>query len=103
MEYFPQGLGPLRIEGPVNGVRAARSLPERLLGTLPVELVDGIARRLRVAAEAAGYQVGVVAPVAGEQDLAAVQGEGIRRAQARLRDSRSASVKGRTKIGRFME
>jgi len=68
----------------MNGVWAARSLSECLFETLLVELVDGVARRLRVAAEAAGYLVGVLAPVAGEKYLAAAQGEGIRRAQARL-------------------
>ena len=84
MKHPPQSLGPLRIEGPMNGVWAARSLPECLFETLLVELVDGIARRLRVAAQAAGYLVGVLAPVAGEKYLAAAQGEGIRRTQACL-------------------
>jgi len=78
MKHFSQSLGPLRIESPINGVWAARSLSECLFETLLVKLVDGVARRLRVAAETAGYLVGVLAPVAGDEDLASAQSEGIR-------------------------
>jgi hypothetical protein len=104
MQHFPQSLGPLRIESPMNGVWAARSLSECLFETFLVELVDGVARRLRVAAEAAGYLVGVLASVAGEQDPAErrkVKASGERKPAFRV--SRSASLKGRAYMGRFME
>ena len=44
----------------------------------------GVACGLRIAAQLVSYLVGIFAPVAGEQDLATAQGEGIRRAQSRL-------------------
>jgi hypothetical protein len=103
MKHPPQSLGLLRIEGPMNGVRAARSLPECLSETLLVELVDGVARRLRVAAQAAGYLVGVLAPALARSiwQRRRVKASGERKPAFRV--SRSASVKGRTYIGRFME
>lgn len=84
MEHLPQSLGSLRIEGSVNGMRALRVLLERLFETLIVELVDGIAHGLRVTTERASYPIGVLAPIAGEQDLAAAEDESIGRAQTRL-------------------
>jgi hypothetical protein len=78
VQKFPQGRGPLRVEGPVNGMRTFRALPKRLWKSLLVEGVDSIARRLRVAAQRVGDLVGILASVAGEQDLATAQGEGIR-------------------------
>jgi hypothetical protein len=65
--------------------------------------VDGVAGGLRVASQLVGDPVGILAPRAGEQDLAErrkVQASGERNRASRV--SRSASVKGRTKIGRFM-
>jgi hypothetical protein len=46
--------------------------------------VYGVARGLRIAAQLVSDLVGVFASVAGEQDLATAQSEGIRRAQASL-------------------
>jgi hypothetical protein len=48
-------------------VRAVRASSERLGKALLVELVDGVAHRLRVRAEVAGYLVGVLPPGAGEK------------------------------------
>ena len=84
MQHLPQGLGLLGIEGPVNDVRAAGFLPERLFEAPFVELVDGVSHGLGVASQRAGDLVGVLAPFAGEKYLATAQGEGIRRAQSRL-------------------
>ena len=65
-------------------MRAVRTPSERLLEALLVELMDGIACRLRIAAEVADDLIGVVAIGAGEQDLSTAKGEGIRRRQSRL-------------------
>jgi hypothetical protein len=73
-----------RSEGPMDGVRAVRASSECLGETLLVELVDGVAHGLRITTEVGGDLVGVLASVAGEQDLATTQGEGIRRTQTRL-------------------
>jgi hypothetical protein len=102
VKHLPQGLGLLGIEGPMNGMRTFGALPKRLREPLFVKGVDGGARRLWVAAQRAGDLVGVLPSVAGEQDLGAAQGEGIRRTQARSRVPRSASLEGRTKICRFI-
>jgi hypothetical protein len=87
----------------MNGVRMLRSRPERLRQPFVVEGVDGVACGLRVAAQLVSYLVGVLAPVAGEKDLAErrkVKASGERKPASR--DSRSASLSGRTKIGCFM-
>src|SRR5215210_2454811 len=84
VQELAQGLGPFRIEGPVNGMRTFRALPKRLGNPPLVEGVDGVAHRLGVAAQGAGDLVGVLASGAGEQDLATAQSEGIRRTQACL-------------------
>jgi hypothetical protein len=86
----------------MNGMRTFGALPKRLREPLFVKGVDGVARRLWVAAQRAGDLVGVLPSVAGEQDLGAAQGEGIRRTQARSRVPRSASLEGRTKSCRFI-
>jgi hypothetical protein len=104
MQKLAQGLGLFgTLEGPVNGVRTFGALPKRLREPLLVESVDGVAHRLGVAAQGAGDLVGILAPVAGEQDLAErrkVKASGERNPASRV--SRSASLRGRTKIGRFM-
>jgi hypothetical protein len=64
----------------MNGVRTLGALLERLLKTLLVELVDGVARGLGVTAKLCGYLIGVFAIATGKQDLTTAQGEGIRRA-----------------------
>lgn len=84
VEHLAQSLRFLLLKGAMNGVRAVRASSECLRKTFLVELVDGVAHRLRVTAEVAGDLVGVLACVTGEQDLATAQGEGIRRAQSRL-------------------
>jgi hypothetical protein len=66
--------------------------------------VDGVACRLKIAAQLVSYLVGVLVSVAGEKYLAErrkVKASGERHPASR--DSRSASLKRRTKIGRFME
>ncbi len=68
----------------MNGVRAVRTPPERLLEALLIELVDSVACCLRIAAKITGDLVSVLAIGACEQDLATAQSEGIRRTQARL-------------------
>lgn len=59
--------------------------------------------RLVVTAQLAGYLVGVLLFVgAGEQDLAPTQGEASGERRPAFKVLRSASLKGRAKIGRFM-
>jgi hypothetical protein len=53
-----------------HSVRMLRSRPEGLRQSLLVEGVDGVARGLRIAAQLVGDLVGVLAPVAGDEDLA---------------------------------
>jgi len=84
MKHLPQSLCLLRIESPVHSMRMLRTWLKRLGKPLLVESVDGVARRLRITAQLVSNLVGVLAPVAGEKDLATAQGEGIRRAQACL-------------------
>src|SRR5215211_717651 len=103
VKQLAQSLSLLRIESPVNSMRMLRTWLKRFREPLLVESVDGVARRLRIAAQLVSDLVGVFAPLAGEQDLATAQGEGLEgERNLASRDSRSASVKGRTKIGRFM-
>jgi hypothetical protein len=104
MKHLAQSLSPLLVEGSMNGARAVGTPSQRLLEALLVEDVDGVARRLRVTAEVAGDLVGVLAIGAGEQNLAErrkVKASGERNPASKV--WRSASVTGRTKIGRFME
>src|SRR5215208_6101069 len=87
----------------MNGVRAAGFLPERHFEAPFVELVDGVSHGLGVATQRAGDLVGVLAPFASKQDLAErrrVKASGERKPASRV--SRSASERGRTKIGRFI-
>jgi hypothetical protein len=59
---------------------------------------------LRITAEVAGDLVGVLAIGTGEQNLATAQGEGLEgERNPASKDLRSASLKGRTYMGRFME
>ena len=103
MKQLAQSLGLLGIESPMNGMRMLRARLKRLWKPLLVEGMDGVARGLGVATQLVSDLVGVFAPLAGEKDLATAQGEGLEgERKAASKDSRSASVKGRTKIGRFM-
>ena len=70
MKHLAQSLGPLLIEGPIDGVRAVRTSLQRLLEALLVDLVDGIACGLRIAAKIVGDLIGVLSIGAGKQDLA---------------------------------
>jgi hypothetical protein len=85
----------------MNGVRTFGALPKRLLAPLLVEGMDGVARRLGVAAQGADDLVGILAPVAGEKYLATAQGEGIRRAQSRLQGFALGVTQGTHKDGSF--
>src|ERR687898_787225 len=60
----------LLLEGPIDGVRAVRTSSQRLLEALLVDLVDGIACGLRIAAKIVGDLIGVLSIGAGKQDLA---------------------------------
>src|SRR5829696_1367396 len=85
VQKLPQGLGLFgTLEGPVNGMRTFGALPKCLRKSLLVESVYGVAGSLRIASQLVSDLVGVFASGAGEQDLAAAQGEGIRRTQACL-------------------
>src|SRR5215216_2710225 len=85
VQKLPQGLGLLGIlEGPMNGMRTFRALPKYLRKSLLVEGVYGVAGSLRIASQLVSDLAGIFASGAGEQDLAAAQGEGIRRTQACL-------------------
>jgi hypothetical protein len=104
VKQLPQSLSLLRIESPVNSMRMLRTWLKRFREPLLVESVDGVARRLRIAAQLVSDLVGVFAPVASEQYLAErrkVKASGKRKPASRV--LRSASLKGRTKIGRFIE
>ena len=74
VEHLAQSLHTPLIEGPMNGVRTVRAPSRRLFETLLVELVDGVARSLRITAEVASDLVGVVAIGTCEQDLATPSG-----------------------------
>src|SRR5215203_1309546 len=85
VQKLPQSLGLFgTLEGPVNGMRTFGALPKCLRKSLLVESVYGVAGSLRIASQLVSDLVGVFASGAGEQDLAAAQGEGIRRTQACL-------------------
>jgi hypothetical protein len=84
VQELPQGLSLFGIKGPVNGVRTFGALPKCPRKSLLVEGVYGVAGGLRVASQLVSNPVGIFASGAGEQDLAAAQGEGIRRTQACL-------------------
>ena len=104
VKQFAQSLSLLRIESPVNSMRMLRTRPKRFREPPLVEGVHGVARRLRIAAKLVSELVGIFAPVASEQYLAErrkVKASGERKPASRV--LRSASLKGRTKIGRFTE
>jgi hypothetical protein len=95
--------GTLGAKGCVNGMRAAGTSLERLLGPCIVEPLYGVARGLVVAAQRAGDPVGGLAPGASEQRIwqrRNTKASGERRPASKA--SRSASESGRTKIGFFM-
>jgi hypothetical protein len=76
VKHLPQSLSLLSIESPMDSVRMFRAWLKRFREPLLVEGVDGVARRLRIAAQLVSDLVGVFAPVAGEQDLATGNGAG---------------------------
>jgi hypothetical protein len=77
VNQLPQSLSLLRIESPVKRMLMLGACLKRFRKSLLVESVDGVACRLWIAAELVSDLVGVFAPVASEQDLAAAQSEGI--------------------------
>ena len=85
----------------MNSVWTVRASSERLLETLLVEDVDGVARGLRITAEVAGDLVGVLAIGTCEQNLATAQGEGIWRAQSRLQEFALGVAQGTHVYGSF--
>ena len=101
MKQLPQGLGPLLIEGSMNSVRAARTLLECLFKTFLVELVDGVAHGLRVAAQLRSDLVSIFASGTRKQDLTTAQNEASGERRPAFKVLRSASLRGRTYIGRF--
>jgi hypothetical protein len=97
VKQLAQSLSLLRIESPVNSMRMLRAWPKCFREPLLVEGMDGVACRLRIAAQLVSDLVGVFAPVAGEQDLAErrkVKASGECKPASRV--LRSASLKGRT-------
>jgi hypothetical protein len=103
MKHLPQSLGVLGIEGRMDSVWPGGAPSQRRLQTALVELVDGVAGGLWVATQRAGDPVGILAPVAGEQDLLKrrrTKASDERRPSSR--DLRSASESERTKIGRLI-
>jgi hypothetical protein len=68
------------LSGREECLRSASSMPPL------VEALYGCARRLGIAAQLAGYGIGVLAPGAGKEDLATTEDEGVGRAQAVLQD-----------------
>src|SRR5215213_4683691 len=86
MEHLAQSLGTALVEGGVDPLGSGRALAQRLFDAPLVEALYGCARRLGIAAQRAGYGVGVLAPGAGKEDLATTEDEGVGRAQAVLQD-----------------
>jgi hypothetical protein len=103
VKHLAQSLSLLSIEGPMKGVRMLRAWSKCFREPLLVEGVYGVAHRLGVAAQRAGDLVGILASVADEQDLTTAEGEGLEGERTPAsKVSRSASLKGRTKIGRLI-
>jgi hypothetical protein len=86
MEHLAQSLGTALVEGGVDPLGSGRVLAQRLFDAPLVEALYGCARRLGIAAQLAGYGIGVLAPGAGKEDLATTEDEGVGRAQAVLQD-----------------
>jgi hypothetical protein len=101
VKQLAQSLGLLTIESPVNSMRTLRAWPKRFRQTLLIEGVDGVARSLRITAQLLSDLVGVIASVAGEQDLATAQSEGIRRTQTRLQGVALGVAQGTHEDGSF--
>jgi hypothetical protein len=103
MEHLAQSLRSLLIESPMNGVWAIRASLQHLGKSLLVELMNSVAHCLRVTAKVAGDLVSVLSISAFEQDLATTQGEGLEgECKPASKDLCSASLKGRTYMGRFI-
>jgi hypothetical protein len=101
VKHLPQNLGLLMIESPVHSMRMLRTWLKGLREPLVVEVVDGVARRLRITAQLVSDLVGVFASVAGQKYLTTAQGEGIRRAQACLQGLTLGVAKGTHKDWSF--
>src|SRR3954471_2944146 len=95
MKHLAQLIGPLPVEGGTDLLGSRRALAQSLLEPSLVEALYGGARRLGVAAQRAGYPVGILAPGAGEQDLATAEDESVGGAQAVLQ-SLALGIRNRT-------
>jgi hypothetical protein len=103
VKQLPQSLGLLGIESPVNDMRTLGASPQRPGESLLVEGVNGVAGGLGIAAQRVGDLVSILAPIAGDEDLAErrkVKASDERNPASRV--LRSASFKGRTNMGRFI-
>src|SRR5215207_5198733 len=80
VEHLPQSLGTLLVEG-VPGPSGARGSGHESIHAPLVEVMDGVAHRLRPAAEALGDSRSMLAPRARQKHLASAQGESVFRAQ----------------------
>src|SRR5215217_2106932 len=103
VEHLPQEFGALLVEG-VPGPSGARGSGNESIHAPLVEIMDGVAHRLRPAAEARGDSRGILAPRARQRSawhrrMVKVSFE---RSQA-WRASRSSSENERTKMGVFMD
>src|SRR5919202_3658086 len=82
MQQRPQLLAADRIEHRVRAPMRRGGAGRQDGQPVGIEAMDDIAHSLVVAAEAVGNHAGGLAPGAGEQDLAAAQDKGLRRAEA---------------------
>src|SRR5688572_19791154 len=80
VEHPPQGFGALPVEGVPCSLRT-RGFGLQSGEATPVELADGVARRLGAAPQRAGYPRGAFAPLAGEDDLGSAHDESVLGAQ----------------------
>jgi hypothetical protein len=103
VEHLLGFFGLLLIESRMDGVRSARAFAKRLFEALLVELGDDVSGGLIVAPEDPGDLVGVL-PSALASRIWQRRKVKASLAERRLafKVSRSTSLKGRTKIGRFM-
>src|SRR5215216_2413037 len=83
VEHLPQEFGALLVEG-VPGPSGARGSGNESIHAPLVEIMDGVAHRLRPAAEARGDSRGILAPRARQKRLASAHGESVFRAQPGL-------------------
>ena len=81
MEYLPQGLGSVVVEG-VSGPFGSRGAGHQSIQTPLVEVVDSVAHRLLSAAQVPGYLRELVSLRTCQKHLGAAQGESVFGAQS---------------------